>query len=292
MGLKQAGIVVSSPATLVTLGRLDTPNVALAGSGLLATGLLQARRAPGAILVGAATAAALGWALHLSSNPPAHGPQALWSTVLRLDIGSALRLRGGPGGALLEVMFVFLFVDLFDNVGTLSAVTGQIAGVGSGREIAGLSRVLLADALAAVAGALVGVSTVTSYVESAAGVAAGARTGLASVVVGMLFLAVLPLAPWVGAIPPAATAPALIIVGAMMLGAVAALDWSDPAVGLPAFLTLVAIPLTFSIANGLAIGLVAHAAFLLALGRARRSDTVVLLLAALCVARFVYAAQS
>jgi AGZA family xanthine/uracil permease-like MFS transporter len=206
----------------------------------------------------------------------------LSATAFKLDVRGALNL------GLAEVVFVFLFVDLFDNVGTLVAVTKRAGLVDESGAIPRLNRILVADSVASMGGALVGTSTVTSYIESAAGVAAGGRTGLTAVVTGLLFLATLVFTPLVQAIPAAATAPALILVGALMAGALGEVDWADPEVAIPAFLTALVIPLTYSIANGIAFGLVSHALLKLARGRARRSDWLLFLLAALCVARFVY----
>jgi AGZA family xanthine/uracil permease-like MFS transporter len=292
IGLKDAGVIVSNPATSVGLGDLATPTAALSLFGLLLIAALQAWRIKGAMLIGILLTAAVGWALgltHLTSAPS--GLSALSATAFKLDLPAVLNLKGGLAATLLEVVFVFLFVDLFDNVGTLVAVTKRIAVVDEHGAIPRLNRILLADSLATMAGALVGVSTVTSYVESAAGVAVGGRTGLTSVVVGVLFLITLFFTPLVQAIPAAATAPALILVGALMIGSVAEIDWGDPATAIPAFLTLATIPLTYSIANGLAFGVTSHAALTLVLGRARRKDWLVFVLAALCIARFIYLAK-
>jgi AGZA family xanthine/uracil permease-like MFS transporter len=154
--------------------------------------------------------------------------------------------------------------------------------------ISRLNRILFADSIATLVGALAGTSTVTSYIESAAGVEVGGRTGLTSVVVGVLFLLTLLFAPLVQAIPAAATAPALILVGAMMMGALKEVEWFEPVEAIPAFLTLIMIPLSFSIANGLAFGLVSHAVLTLVTGRARRKDWLLFVLAGLFVLRFVY----
>ena len=155
-----------------------------------------------------------------------------------------------------------------------------------------LNRILLSDSIATMVGAVLGTSTVTSYIESASGVAAGGRTGLTSVTTGVLFLGVLMFAPLVQAIPAAATAPALILVGAMMIGAIAEVDWTDPGVAIPAFLTVVITPLSYSIANGLAFGITSYAALKLIRGQARRSDALLFVLAALFVVRFVYLSRS
>src|SRR5207253_623289 len=189
--------------------------------------------------------------------------------------------KGGVGLSLLEIVFVFLFVDMFDNIGTLVAVTKKAGLIAPDGSIPRMNRILLSDSTAMLLGALVGTSPVTSYIESAAGVAVGARTGLTSVVVGMLFLATLFFAPLVQAIPTAATAPALILVGALMMGALAEIDWADPGMAIPAFLTVIIIPLTYSIANGLAFGITSHAILKLVRGQARPGDWLVYLLAAL-----------
>ena len=186
------------------------------------------------------------------------------------------------------LVFAFLFVDLFDNVGTLVAV-GQKAGLfDRAHQIPRLNRILLADASATIAGSLTGTSTVVSYIESSAGVAAGGRTGVTAIVTGLLFVAALWLAPVVGAIPAAATAPALIVVGSMMMTTITEIRWTDPVVSLPAFLTMMAIPLTFSIANGLAFGFTAYTLLKVLRGQYREVNWLVYALTALFVVRFVY----
>ncbi len=182
----------------------------------------------------------------------------------------------------------FLFVDLFDNIGTLIAVTKKAGLIDSESRIPRLNRIFFADATATVAGALTGTSTVCSYIESSAGVAAGGRTGVPAIVTGLCFLAALFVAPCVGPIPSSATAPALIIVGALMLGSVAEIEWADPLVAIPAFLTLILIPLTYSIANGLGIGITSYAMLRLFSGRATRQDWLLFVLAGLFLARFIF----
>jgi AGZA family xanthine/uracil permease-like MFS transporter len=292
IGLRDAGIIVGDPATAVKLGDLTQPTAALALAGVALIAALQAWRVRAAILIGIAAVTAAAWALGMARiTPGAPALRELSATAMKLDVGGALNLTGGVGASLLEIVFVFLFVDLFDNVGTLVAVTRRAGLVEADGTIPRLNRILIADSLATMGGALVGTSTVTSYIESAAGVAAGGRTGLTSVVVGLLFLATLAFTPLVQAIPAAATAPALILVGALMVGAVAEVAWDEPADAIPAFLTLVIIPLSYSIANGLAFGLVSHAGLKLARGQASRRDALLFVLAALCIARFVYLAK-
>ena len=285
-----AGIVVASPATTVTLGDLTSPTALLALFGLVLTAALLAWRIRAAMLVGILTTSALAWATHaVQWTPVDYSLEALTSTAFRLDIPGALGI-GGKGAvlALVEIIVVFLFVDLFDNVGTLVAVTQRAGLIQPDGTIPRLNRILITDSAAAIVGAATGTTTTTSYIESAAGVAAGGRTGLTAVVVGLLFLIALAFAPFAQLIPAAATAPALILVGALMMAPLAASDWEDPLVAIPGFLTLIAIPLTFSIANGLAFGIVSYALLKLARGQAKAGDWMLYLLAALFVARFVW----
>ncbi|MGH7025380.1 MAG: NCS2 family permease [Caulobacteraceae bacterium] len=292
IGLKDAGIIVDNSATSVALGDLTAPTAGLALAGLALIAVLQAWRVKAAILIGIVAVAGACWALGLSHpSTGAYNLGALSATAFKLNVPAALGLRGGLGVTLAEIVFVFLFVDLFDNVGTLVAVTKKAGLVDADGRIPRLNRILLVDSAATMIGALAGTSTVTSYIESAAGVTAGGRTGLTSVVVGLLFLATLAVAPLVALIPTAATAPALILVGALMIGAVAEVEWSDPSVAVPAFLILVTIPLTYSIANGLGFGITAYALLQLATGKARARDWLMYVLAALFVARFVYLAN-
>ena len=293
IGLKNAGLVVASPATTVALGDLKTPTALLTLFGLVLISVLQARKVKGAMLIGILTLTVIGWFLGLSSwTGWTFGPTALMQTFGKLDIAGALNLGGSFGVALLEIIFVFLFVDLFDNVGTLAAVTKRAGLQGPNGEIPRLNRILYADSIAATVGAVAGTTTVTSYIESASGVAVGGRTGLTAVVTGLLFLAALLVAPLAGLVPTAATAPALILVGVMMMGSISEIAWDEPLDAVPAFLTLVMIPLTFSIANGLAFGITAYAVLKLATGKATRADWMLMLLGGLFVVRFAYLAAA
>ncbi|MBI3207604.1 MAG: NCS2 family permease, partial [Candidatus Solibacter usitatus] len=186
------------------------------------------------------------------------------------------------------IVFVFLFVDMFDNLGTLVGV-GKKAGLfDAANRIPRIQRILTTDSLATIFGSFTGTSTVVSYIESAAGVAAGGRSGVPAIVAGILFLAAAFLAPMFGPIPSAATAPALILVGSLMISHVSEIDWKDPLIGIPAFLTLLAIPLTFSIANGLALGFLAYVLLRVLSGRYREVSWLVYVLAALFLLRFLY----
>ncbi len=229
-----------------------------------------------------------GWAIGVVSfAPQPYDLGAIGDTAFKLDLPG---LFGGHGLGLLEIIFVFLFVDLFDNVGTLVAVTRRAGLIGEDGRIPRLNRILLADATATMVGSVAGTSTVTSYVESAAGVQAGGRTGLTAVVTGLLFLLAMLAAPYAQLIPLAATAPALILVGALMMAPLAEVPWDEPDIAIPAFLTLVMIPLSFSIANGLAFGITAHALMKMLKGEARMRDWLLFLLAGLFVIRFIWLA--
>jgi AGZA family xanthine/uracil permease-like MFS transporter len=289
IGLKDAGIIVANPATLVALGPLTAPGPALALFGLAVIGALSIRGVRAAILIGVAlTSIAAGLSGQASMPTAPYSLDALAGTAFQLDLGGVFGLNGAPGIGILEIIFVFLFVDVFDNVGTLVAVTKRAGLMDAAGRIPGLNRILTTDAIAAMLGALAGTSTVTSYVESAAGVQAGGRTGLAAIVTGLLFLATMFVAPYAQLVPLAATAPALIVVGGLMLLPLAEVAWDDPMVAIPAFLTVVMIPLSFSIANGIAFGIAAHALFKLVKGEASRADWFLFALAALFVARFVW----
>jgi len=192
----------------------------------------------------------------------------------------------------LEVMFVFAFVDLFDNLGTLVAVSRRAGLFSEAHEIPRVGRILTVDAVASIGGGLAGTSTVTSYIESVAGIAAGGRTGVTAIVTGLLFLLSLLVLPLAGLIPTAATAPILILVGALMMSHAAEISWSDPIAAIPAFLTILVIPMTFSIATGLSFGLIGCALMKITRGEIKRSDWLLHALALLSVGRFVYIANA
>jgi AGZA family xanthine/uracil permease-like MFS transporter len=283
IGFRNSGIVVPSQATIVALGDLRSSTTLLALFGLLVMAVLLCAGWKAAILIGvlatwglAAATGTVDW--HLQP----YSVRDLASTAMQLDIRGALRL------GLVEIIFAFLFVDLFDNVGTLLAVgkkAGLFVRVG---EVPRLNRILYSDAIATVAGSLAGTSTVVSYIESSAGVAAGGRSGVTAIVTGLLFGVALFVAPLAGAIPLAATAPALIIVGSMMMTAVAEIQWADPEIAIPAFLTMLAIPLTYSIANGLAFGFCSYTLIKLLRGKFGRLNWMVCGLTVLFLVRFYY----
>ena len=287
IGLRNAGIIVPSAATTVTLGNLRSPATALACFGILMIAVLQAWRVKAAMLIGVLGTTLAGILLHqVHWSPTFVSPAAIRDTAFHLNLRGALRMDA------LEIIFVFLFVDLFDNIGTLVAVTQRAGLIAPDHTIPRLNRIFFADATATVIGSLAGTSTVTSYIESSAGVAAGGRSGVTAITTGMLFLLALFLAPLVGAIPSFATSPALILVGALMVSGAARIEWDEPRIAIPAFLTLITIPLTYSIATGLSLGIISFAALELATGRARRDHWMLYTFAALFLFRLVYLAQA
>jgi len=283
IGFRNAGIVVTSPTTAVTMGNLRDSHTLLSIFGLLLISGLLVWGVRAAMLVGVLATTALGAITGLVQwQPQAYSFSDISATAFQLDITGAIQL------GLLEIIFVFLFVDLFDNVGTLVAVGKKARLFDEAHQIPRINRILYSDATATIAGSLTGTSTVVSYIESAAGVVAGGRTGVPAVVAGLLFLTALFIAPAIGVVPAAATAPALILVGSFMLTHVAEIQWDDPVVAIPAFLTITTIPLSFSIANGLSFGFTAYALLRLARGEFRKVNWLVWLLAALFIVRFAY----
>jgi AGZA family xanthine/uracil permease-like MFS transporter len=283
IGFRNSGIIVPNPSTTVTLGNLRDPATALAVFNLLLIGALMAWGVRAAMLIGILTTTVAGMLAGVAHwSPQSHRLSDLSATFFKLDVRATLGL------GFLEIVFVFLFIDLFDNIGTLLAVGKRANLFDRGHRIPRVDRILLADSTATIAGSLAGTSTVVSYVESAAGVAVGGRTGVTAIVTGLLFVAALFIAPVVGAIPAAATAPALIIVGSLMMQVVSEIDWQDPEVAVPSFLTMMTIPLTFSIANGLAFGFTAYAVMKVVRGHWRKVHWLVYVLAALFVARFLF----
>jgi adenine/guanine/hypoxanthine permease len=286
IGFRNSGIIVPSASTTVALGNLRAPNTLLALFGLLVIAMLLAWKVRAAMVIGILVTAGVGLLTGVAKwSPQPYGLSDLSATAGKLNLTSAVRF------GFLEIVFVFLFIDLFDNIGTLLAV-GQKAGLfDQAHQIPRVNRILLCDATATVVGSLTGTSTVVSYIESAAGVAVGGRSGVTAIVTGLLFVAALFVAPLVGPIPDGATAPALIVVGSLMMTVVREIDWQDAEIAIPAFLTMLAIPLTFSIANGLAFGFSAYTVLKVARGKFREVNWLVYLLTALFVARFAYLSQ-
>jgi adenine/guanine/hypoxanthine permease len=286
VGLRNAKLVVANSATFVGLGSFADKDVQTACFGLALTLVLMSRRIHGAILLGVVGTTLLGMLRGISTWPSTFFAMPHpSSTFLQLDFRGAIHL------GFLEILFAFLFVDLFDNVGTLVGVCEQGGFVKDGK-IPRVGRVLLADSIGTIFGSLTGTSTVTSYIESAAGVAAGARTGLSNVAVSALFLLAMFCSPLATAIPAYATAPALILVGVLMSQSIAQIKWQDFSEALPAFITMLVTPLAFSIATGLSLGLISYTVVKLAAGKFREINTLIWILTVLFILRYVYLAAA
>ena len=254
IGLKNGGVVVDSPATLLTLGDLHSAPPILTLGGVLLTAILIVRGIKAAPLI---TIAAISLFAVLSGDVGLPSSPFAWAdprgTLLRLDVVGAFR------AGLINVIFAFFFVDLFDTLGTLIGVAEQAGMLTKEGHLPRAERALLADAIGTLAGACLGTSTVTSYIESNAGIAAGGKSGFTSIVVAGLFLLAIGFAPIFRLVPATATAPILIIVGALMMRSVSKIDWKDLTEAIPSFLTISGIALTFSIADGMAFGFVSYA---------------------------------
>jgi AGZA family xanthine/uracil permease-like MFS transporter len=281
IALKNAGIVVAHPETFVTLGSLKAGPALLAILGFLLMIALDARRVPGAIIISVLAVTFIGIALGVSPFAGiVDAPPSLAPTLFKLDIAGALNL------GFLAIIFAFFFVDLFDNTGTLVGVAHRAGLIGPDGKIPRLQRAFLADSTATMVGAVLGTSTVTSYIESAAGVKAGGRTGLVGVVVAVLFILALVFEPLARSVPGYATAPALLFVACIMARGLAEVDWEDVTEYAPAVVTAIAMPLTFSIANGIAFGFITYGAGKLLAGRFAEAKPAVLFLAALFILKF------
>jgi len=278
VALQSAGIVVDNPATMVGMGDLSQPPALLAILGFFLIIGLEARRITGAVLISILVVTVISILLGVSefsgvvSMPPSLAP-----TFMQLDIMGALDV------GLISVIFAFLFVDLFDNSGTLIAVAKKAGLMRKDGYLPKMGRALIADSTAALGGSLLGTSTTTSYIESAAGVSAGGRTGLTAIVVAGLFLLALFFAPLAGSVPAFATAPALLFVAVLMASGLAEIDWSDLTVAAPVVITALAMPLTFSIATGIAFGFIAWVAAKVLSGRGRELNAMLVILAIFCV---------
>ncbi len=283
IALKNAGIVADHPATLVTLGDVTSSSALLAGLGFVVMIVLDARRIPGAVIIGILAVTFIGVVFGitewkgLASLPPDPTP-----TLLQLDIAGAFSI------GLITVVFTFLLVDLFDTAGTLVGLAHRAGMLDERGHLPGVGRALLADSSATVAGALMGTSTTTSYIESAAGIKAGGRTGLTAVVVAGLFLLTLFFSPLAQTVPGYATAPALLFVACLMARGLAELDWEDATEYAPAVITAIAMPLTFSIAHGIGIGFITYAVVKIASGKFNECPPAVAVIAVLFAVKFAF----
>ncbi len=284
IGLKNGGIIVDHPTTLLSLGNFQVTETLLAGLGFLVITGLATRQFPGAILAGVLIVTAVGLAVGtveysgIVSAPPSIAP-----VLGQLDIAAAFDV------AMISAIASILFVNLFDTAGTLVGVATQAGLTNEKGDIEHLDRALHADSTSSVAGALVGCAPVTSYVESAAGVAAGGRTGLTACAVGVLFIAMIFFAPLAGMIPPFATAGALLYVALLMMSGMQHLSWTEPTELLPALLTIIMVPLSFSIANGIASGLLSYVLLKVISGKVADVTAAAWVMAVIFVARFALA---
>lgn len=282
IALKSVGIVVANPTTLVQMGDLHKMPAILAIIGFIAIVVLDRLKIKGAILIGIVGITIVSFFFGdnqfkgVVSMPPSIAP-----TLFKLDIIGALSL------GIANVVLVFFLVELFDATGTMMGVANR-AGLLKNGKMERLNKALLTDSLAIVGGTALGTSSTTAYIESAAGVQAGGRTGLTSLTVGILFLACLFIAPLAGAVPPYATAPALFYVAGLMLHELVYLNWEDTTESVPAIITVLMIPFTYSIANGIAFGFIAYAALKLFCGRAKEVPIVAWIIAAIFLFKFIH----
>ena len=281
IGLKNGGIIVDHPATLLSLGNFQVTETLLAGLGFLVITGLATRQFPGAILAGILAVTIVGLAVDaVEYNGIVSVPPSIAPVLGQLDIASAFDV------AMISAIASILFVNLFDTAGTLVGVATQAGLTNEKGEIENLDRALHADSTSSVAGALVGCAPVTSYVESAAGVAAGGKTGLTACAVGVLFIAMIFFAPLAGMIPPFATAGALLYVALLMMSGMQHLSWTDPTELLPALLTIIMVPLSFSIANGIAAGFLSYVLLKVIAGKSADVTAAAWVMAVIFTARF------
>ncbi|KEI70853.1 NCS2 family permease [Endozoicomonas elysicola] len=284
IGLQNAGIVEANPATLVAVGSLTDPKPLLALIGILVTGVLLVKGVRGALLIGIVATTLIGFPLGVTSmpdfsnglTPPDLSPilfQFQWDQVFTTDMAI--------------ILFTFLFVDMFDTVGTLVGVSTKANMLNEKGEVPNCKQALFADAVATTAGACLGTSTVTTFVESATGVSEGGRTGLTALVVAGLFLVALFLSPLFLMVPGAATTPALVLVGLFMMSPIQEIDLNDFSESIPAFLTLLFMPMTYSIAEGIIIGMLSYIILKLLSGNYRQISVASYIVGALCLAKIV-----
>jgi AGZA family xanthine/uracil permease-like MFS transporter len=290
IGLRNAGVIVKSDATLLTLGDMKSSGVLVAVAGLIVTAFFIGRGVKGSLLIGILATTILAMLAGVSPAPAGLGSfiaianpvEQLKPTVFHLDIMAALNV------GLIPILFSFTFVDLFDNIGTLVGVARKAGLLNESGQLPRIGKALFADSLGTMFGALMGTSTVTSYIESAAGVSEGGRTGLTAVVVGLLFIMAIVFAPLVGLIPAQATAPALILVGSFMMIDLLHIKFEDFTEAFPAFLTIIMMPLTYSVAQGLAFGFMSYTVIKLVSGKHNDNNAVTYTLTTLFILHFVF----
>ncbi|KJV32575.1 guanine permease [Aquitalea magnusonii] len=283
IALKDAGVIAAHPATYLTLGNIHNPTTLLAILGFFLIVALEYRKVPGSIIIGILVVTALSIALGLSKFEGIFAPvPSMEPTFMKMD------LHGAMSAGLVGVIFVFFFVDLFDTTGTLVGVSHRAGLLDKDGKLPRLKRALLADSVAITAGAIMGTSSTTAYIESAAGTAVGGRTGLTATVVAILFLACLWISPLAKTVPAYATAPALCYVAVLMARGLAEIDWSDLTESAPAVMTALAMPFTFSIADGIAFGFISYAVIKILAGRFADLKPAVVVIAALWIFKLAF----
>jgi adenine/guanine/hypoxanthine permease len=283
IGLKNAGIVIDHPATLVSLGDLKEPSAILAGLGFLLIIALDYRKTPGAIIIGIAAVSLLSWLIGLTSF---HGlvssPPSMSEVFFEMDFSRVLE------ATMISVILAFVFVDLFDTSGTLMATASKAGLTDENGRFKAMGRAMMADSTATTAGAALGVSSVTTYVESGSGIAAGGRTGLTAVTVGVLFLVALFFSPLLDFVPGFATAPALIYVGLLMTADMRNISWDDITSAAPAWICAIMMPFGFSISHGIGLGFLSHTVLMILSGRFAEIKPAVGLVSVLYVAGIAF----
>jgi AGZA family xanthine/uracil permease-like MFS transporter len=284
IGLKGAGLIVENPATLVSLGDMKNPNVLVGMSGVLIIGILLTKNIKGAILIGILVSTLIGLLLGVTVLPDQFSlmslPPSIEPIFFKFDFSQVFSLD------MLIVLFTFLFVDMFDTVGTLVGVSSKADMLDKDGNVPRAKQALFADAIGTTFGAILGTSTVTTYVESAAGVAEGGKTGMTSLTVAFMFALALFFAPVFMIIPAAATAPALIIVGLFMISPILKINFDDYTESIPAFFTIIMMPLTFSIAEGIVFGMLSFVFLKLLSGRYKEIKPIMYVIALLFIIKF------
>ncbi|ECB6280981.1 NCS2 family permease [Salmonella enterica subsp. enterica serovar Stanley] len=283
MGLKNAGVIVANPETLVSIGNLTSHSVLLGVLGFFTIAILASRNIHAAVLVSIIVTTLLGWMMgDVHYNGIVSAPPSVTSVVGHVDLAGSFNL------GLAGVIFSFMLVNLFDSSGTLIGVTDKAGLADEKGKFPRMKQALFVDSISSVTGAFVGTSSVTAYIESSSGVSVGGRTGLTAVVVGILFLLVIFLSPLAGMVPPYAAAGALIYVGVLMTSSLARVNWQDLTESVPAFITAVMMPFSFSITEGIALGFISYCVMKIGTGRLRDLSPCVVIVALLFVLKIVF----
>ncbi|MEY5087752.1 adenine permease AdeP [Salmonella enterica subsp. enterica serovar Corvallis] len=283
MGLKNAGVIVANPETLVGIGNLTSHSVLLGVLGFFIIAILASRNIHAAVLVSIIVTTLLGWMMgDVHYNGIVSAPPSVTSVVGHVDLAGSFNL------GLAGVIFSFMLVNLFDSSGTLIGVTDKAGLADEKGKFPRMKQALFVDSISSVTGAFVGTSSVTAYIESSSGVSVGGRTGLTAVVVGILFLLVIFLSPLAGMVPPYAAAGALIYVGVLMTSSLARVNWQDLTESVPAFITAVMMPFSFSITEGIALGFISYCVMKIGTGRLRDLSPCVVIVALLFVLKIVF----